>query len=343
MIRLRPLLAALAVTAALAGACSSGDDATQQTSNAAAVGGSTPRSVPPSTSTTLPPLRDFAVGEHHVELVDASRPTMAAPNRGLPEEPDRTIPVLVLYPAEGEADATITVTKEAPAADGVFPLVVFSHGVTGTGDVYLGRLKRWARKGYIVAAPTYPRTSGPGAEIHDYVNQPDDISFVIEELLLRAEEPDHLLHDRLDGADVAVAGHSLGAITTVGAAYNTCCRDERIDAAVTIAGIELPFPDGSYDWPDLPLLAIHGGKDGTLPIGGSEALVAKAGAPSYFLRFPDAGHTDVLIGPTGDLLDDAVVAFLDRYLKDDPRRLDALPEAVAASGLGSLEVNDPDR
>jgi len=337
--RFRALLVVM-VLAAAAG-CSSDDTGDVAQSDIAAVSSSTSTPSTSSTTTTLPPERDYAVGEHKVELVDPTRPTAAAPNRGLPERSERTIPLLVLYPAEGEPDADVTVIKDAPVAEGEFPLVVFSHGVTATGDLYLGLLSRWAKEGYIIAAPTFPLTSGPGAGINDYANQPDDVRFVLDEVLLRSDEPDHLLHDHIDEERIAIAGHSLGAVTTIGAAFNACCRDERIDAAIEISGIEVPFPEGSYDdWPDVPLLAIHGEKDGTVPFGGSEALIAKAPPPSYFLRFPDGGHSDVLGGPSGDVLDEVVLAFLDRYLKDDPRGLEEVPDEVAASGLASLEINE---
>ena len=71
--------------------------------------------------------------------------------------------MLLLYPADGEVAASTEPVDDAPVADGTFPLVVFSHGVDARPDpTYEGRLKEWARAGYIVAAPTYPLSSGAG-------------------------------------------------------------------------------------------------------------------------------------------------------------------------------------
>ena len=64
---------------------------------------------------------------------------------------------------------------------------------------------------------------------------------------------------------IGVVGHSLGAITTLGVADNSCCQDSRISAAVTIAGLELPVPGGTYFvGNDAPLLLIHGTADQTI-------------------------------------------------------------------------------
>ena len=42
-----------------------------------------------------------------------------------------------------------------PDGPGPFPLLEFSHGVTGTGPAYKGFLEPLAAAGYVVAAPTF--------------------------------------------------------------------------------------------------------------------------------------------------------------------------------------------
>jgi hypothetical protein len=79
MARLRVLIVAAAL--ALAGAACSSDAGT----GGAATG---PGASSPNTF-------EYAVGQRGIELVDASRPTAAEPNRNLPERPNRTIPVTV--------------------------------------------------------------------------------------------------------------------------------------------------------------------------------------------------------------------------------------------------------
>ena len=328
MTRLRELIFAAALVVAAA-ACSS-DGGTAGTTAA-------PTRADASSAATL----DYAVGQRTIELVDDSRPTAADPKRNLPERPNRKFEVTLLYPAEGAPKTHPTPVTDATPADGEFPLVVFSHGWTLSGDwgPYVGRLTYWAGAGYAVAAPTFPLTSRSGAGAGDYVNQPADVSFVIDELLARAGLPDDLLHQHLDADHVGVAGHSLGAATTIGLTFNSCCRDTRIDAAVEIAGTEFPFPNGDYTgWPPTPLLAIHGARDRIIPVTGSDELIDKAQPPTYYLRFPDGDHVNVLSAHPGALVDDAVTAFFDLYLNHDPSQLDGLPDRVRESGLATFDA-----
>ena len=339
--RRRLLLALLALLVSMAAFACAGDDTTTTAAS------STTEASPASSTTTMsepaepdePEEPDeYAVGRFDRVVVDPTRPTAADPARNLPDRPDRTLPVIVLYPAEGEPTADGAPVQDAPPLDDGFPLVVFSHGVTASGESYLFLLQRWAKAGYVVAAPTFPLSSGPGGQIGAYSEQPDDVHAVTDELLAAADDPADPLHGVIDGGRTAVAGHSLGAITTIGAAFNSCCALDRTDAAIEISGLELPFPEGSYDdWPDVPLLAIHGVVDGTVPVSGSDNLFAKSESPSHYLRFTDAGHTDLLGGPSGQLLTRVSLAFLDHYLGDDPDALDAIDDDVEASGLATYE------
>jgi hypothetical protein len=130
-------------------------------------------------------------------------------------------------------------------------------------------------------------------------------------------------------------------MTTVGAVFNSCCADPRVDAAVVLSGIEAPFADGDFDArPPVPLLLGHGEVDRTIDVGGSERLYGSATGPVALLRFPGGGHTDILRDEQGALLVDAIVAWLDDWLLDDPTGLGALQAAVEASGVAALETRD---
>jgi predicted dienelactone hydrolase len=327
----RSVLVALTVAALLA-ACSDTD------TPAAAPGTTTAEATTTTvdaTTTTGPDAPDegYAVGRRSIELVDTTRPSAADPARDLPEERQRTFPVLLLYPADGDPSGAGP-TDDLAAAAGPFPLVVFTHGVTATGPAYQARLQQWARAGYVVAAPTYPRSSGPGGQIADYVNQPADVSFVLDELLaLPADDP---LAAAIDPDRLAAAGHSLGAITTLGVGLSSCCADDRLDAAVAISGIRLPFPGGEFD--DLtrvPLLLIHGAEDGVVPVAGSDSIFEETPGPAHYLRLPDGDHTGFL-ATDGALVDRVAIAFLDRYVRDVAGALDGLPDEVAATGRATF-------
>lgn len=252
---------------------------------------------------------------------------------------------MLLYPAQGAASATGIPVDGAPPAPGRFPLVLFAHGITSSGPLYTSMLQTWARAGFVIAAPTFP-LSGPGAifpgdsvDLLAYRQQPGDLSFVLTSLLTGAAGT-AFLTPHLEPGEVAAAGHSLGAITALGLAYDSCCIDRRIKAVVSLSGIELPYPGGSYaDAPATPLILVHGAADTTVPIGiGSDALFKTTNSPVYYLRFFHAGHSDVPFSSTyAPYTDQAVIAFLDSVLKGQPAALTALPGQIARSGLGAWQ------
>jgi fermentation-respiration switch protein FrsA (DUF1100 family) len=237
-------------------------------------------------------------------FIDASRPT--PPNGTYPGSSRRVLPTLVLYP------------KPRKGEHGRFPLIVFSHGFTASGPAYRSVLKPWVARGYVVAAPTFPLSSGGapgGPTILDYPHQPGDVSFVITQMLRLDHTVGSPLDDLIDPGSIGVAGHSLGAITTLGVADNSCCRDHRIDAAVSIAGIELPFAGGTFfNDHTSPLLLIHGTADHTVPYGASLALFADDPSSTFFLTLDGAPHT-AFFDPWGPVITATVLAFFDKYLK----------------------------
>ena len=356
--RLAAVLLALAV---LAAACSSSAKTGARGSSsrpAATVTDSAPvtddtatSSSGPGPSTTGPaPAASgpYAVGRQMTIVVDKSRKTNADPMRGFEEKPDRTLPVMLLYPASGAPTEHGDATDDAPAARGTFPLVVFSHGITASGPIYTVLLQRWARAGYVVAAPTYPLTStgvqfpGDAIGLADYKNQPADVSFIIDTLLTRSKDAKDPLHDHIDATRIGAAGHSLGAITTLGLVYNSCCIDKRVKAAEEFAGAELPFDGGSFDpFPKTPLLIVHGGKDTTVPIAAGDKVWAGVTGPGWFLRYPDATHISIVFpGAYFETTVKVTIDFWDAQLKGRPAALDADAAEVQASGLGTLEHKD---
>ena len=139
--------------------------------------------------------------------------------------------------------------------------------------------------------------------------------------VLRLARQGHGLRRTIDRGDIGVAGHSLGAITTLGVAANSCCLDRRIDAASEWSGALLPFPPGSL-FPEAtrPFLFVHGESDGTLPYGGSAAGYAQAPAPKAFLTLEDAPHV-FFFDPWLEPFVSTTADFFDGFLKGERRAL----------------------
>jgi predicted dienelactone hydrolase len=297
---------------------------------------------PTSTTTTLDPgeptkpAAGYGVGSRTLHLVDTSRPTKASPTRNIAASSSRKLDVLVLYPITAVGGGA-TPVPDAPVADGRFPLLEFSHGVTASGPVYAPFLAPIAQAGYVIAAPTFPLTSGGGAwtDLADYVNQPADVSFVLDKVLGLDTKTGDPLFGNLATHEVAVAGHSLGAMTTYGFA-NSCCAEPRAKAMIAVSGVEPPFPGGDYTHPpkDLPALLVHGTADSTVPYRGSTAAFANLTAPRAFLSFPGASHTDVVASAKdAPVSEKAIEAFLALELRHDDTAWKALPATTAVSGI----------
>ncbi len=225
---------------------------------------------------TLPagpaPAEPYAVGVRTLRL-----------NRG----GDRPLRVTVWYPATGDAGAGAR--PGAGAARGRFPLVLFSHGLTGAPDDYRDLLSRWSAGGFVVAAPAYPNTSrgADRVDVLDVLNQPADASYVITNVLALNGERGDELRGRIDASRVGAAGHSAGGVTTIG--LFTVGRDDRLDAGIVLAGSALGM-GSRYAGAAAPLLFVHGGRDEVVPYVDGKAAYDAVPWPKAMLTLPDGGH-----------------------------------------------------
>ena len=186
------------------------------------------------------------VGTVEFEWVDASRPTAA--NGDYPGSPERSFQVALWYP-EG--------------ARGEHPLAVYSHGFVSSrhGGTYLA--KHLASHGYVVVSADYPLThmQAPGGpDLHDVVNQPADVSFLIDQVLA-LEQADRAFEGEIDADRIGVFGLSLGGITTTLVAFHPEWRDPRVAAAISIAGPGDEFGPQFFDHVAVPFLMIAGTAD----------------------------------------------------------------------------------
>lgn len=243
----------------------------------------------------------YGIGRIETTFTDPGRPTPAS--RDEPATETRVLDTVVWYPTTGDPGGAAV--PDAAAAPGPFPLIIFAHGLGGDPENIQAVGDDWVRAGFVVAAPRFPlsRSDHPGGpDAGDVQNQTGDISFLITTLTDPATTP--LPAGVVDGEHVGVAGHSNGAITTLGVTAHTCCHDDRIDAAIEMAGTPSPFSGGEYDYAQAPpLLIVHGSAD---------PLVNHANAVQVFnsLRGPK-GVLTIEGGDHGGYLGDAGVGHAD--------------------------------
>jgi predicted dienelactone hydrolase len=260
------------------------------------------------------PAKAFAVGKRVLQFA-----------RGA----DRPLPTTVWYPAQGQAPASPSPADDAPAATGRFPLVVFSHGLTSQPADYEAMLARWAQAGFVVAGPTYPRTSYGAADFYalDIVNQPEDASAVLDGLLGLTDP----LGAAIDPDRLAAAGHSGGGITTVG--LFSAHRDERLKAGVVLAGTD--FQATPFTGPSAALLFVHGRKDNTVAYRAGHAVFAAVPWSRAMLSITDGGH----VTQAGDF--EATTAtsteFLRWALYGDAAARNRIPAAARTGDVATLE------
>ncbi|MEV4640454.1 chlorophyllase [Actinoplanes sp. NPDC049548] len=242
---------------------------------------------------------------------------------------DRALPTTVWYPAAGTAPATPAPTADAPAASGRFPLVLFSHGLTSQPGDYEAMLARWAQAGFVVAGPTYPKTSYGVADLDplDIVNQPADASHVIDALLAQGGPTSAII----DPGRLAAAGHSAGGITTAG--LFSARRDERLKAAVVLAGTD--FQGTPFTGPAAAMLFVHGRKDETVTYRAGHAVFAAVPWSRAMLSITEGGH--VTESADFEATTGTSAEFLRWALYGDAAAKARIPEAAASGGVATFE------
>ncbi|HIE92267.1 MAG TPA: hypothetical protein EYQ83_05160 [Acidobacteria bacterium] len=266
----------------------------------------------------------FDVGQKDFVFVDGTRPTDE--NRGFPGKPDRTFPTTIWYPENSDA---------------AHPLIIHSHGIVSSRSEVPYLAEQLASYGYVVAAADYPLTSGStpgGANARDVVNQAADVSFLIDSVL-------GLGHDArpfggaIDTSRIGLTGYSLGGLTTSVTTYHPRWREPRIQAAVSIAGLDSAFTARFYETSDVPFLMIAGTADALVDyqsnaviipgrIANGSLLTIAGGAPLGFAGLAEPALR--LMNNPDTLGCSAVLAVLDEGLDAVFNRIGSAEEGIVA-------------
>ncbi|MDX1269393.1 MAG: hypothetical protein R3311_18630, partial [Oceanisphaera sp.] len=116
-----------------------------------------------------------------------------------------------------------------------------------------------ASHGYIVASMDYPMTNfnAPGGPlVKDVVNQPGDVSFLLDQFLSWNAESGHQFYGAVDAQRLGVFGLSLGGMTTTMVAFHPELGDPRVSAAASIAGPSFMFNEHFFSHRDTPFMMV---------------------------------------------------------------------------------------
>ena len=278
--------------------------------------------------------KSYRTASTTIVFTDHSRTTPAS--NGYPALPYRSLSTLVVYP------------KQPSGQHREFPLIVYSHGFGATAASALPTLESLASHGYVVAAPDFPlSTTGlpGGLDLFDFAKQPGDVSFVITQMLRLNRSHSSPVYHQIEDHRIGVAGHSLGAVTTLAVSFNSCCYDSRIGAAVEMDGeLNVPigptgqFPGTYFKDHNPPLLVVNGTKDTIGPYAISRAIFAQAPAPKYFLSLIGAPHEGFAMEPWSPVVNNTIAAFFDRYLGTG-QTVAQIKRAGSKPGITTIQVN----
>lgn len=255
-------------------------------------------------------------------FVDGTRPTS-------PEVPQRTL-VTDIY---------------VPGGEGPFPLIMHAHGMDGTSAKFSQLLSHWAEAGYVVVAPNFPRTNGETPEelrdLADYLNQPGDVTFTLDQVL-EMNEPGGELAGAIATDHMGISGLSLGGATTYPLLFNSCCRDERYVSGILMSALELPFEDHTYDYSRrIPILAFAGTDDSSIPYELQQEILGRLGGPIWNVTLPGGQHSQPFENnpsPQDDLVFASTVDFWELTLRDDEAAAERLATDATVEGLAFVDV-----
>lgn len=229
------------------------------------------------------------------------------------------IPMVVLYPATAPEQSrtfgpySMDVAMDAKIAEGIFRLVVISHGSGGSHLVYRTLARHLARSGFVVICAEHPRNNRNNNELGGTAailrNRPRHVSLVIDwafgqEAFGRSLRPNQ----------VAIIGHSLGGYTALAVAGGqptafphesedgqsisiNVSRDHRVAALVLLApATPWYMAPGSLHGVRVPIYLLTAEKDSLTPQLHAEIIkqgLLDDGQLEHTI-IPNAGHYSFL-------------------------------------------------
>ncbi|MED1227745.1 alpha/beta hydrolase [Bacillus nakamurai] len=212
---------------------------------------------------------------------------------------DRTaIPLMMMYPAHTEEKAEqigpyqLKIAKDAPLANGKFPLVIISHGDGSTPFAYRTIAQFLARNGFIAVIPQHPFNNREdntlsGTE-ENLRNRPQHIHTVIDWILKESSYSSSIKSNA-----ICLIGHSMGGYTALAAGGGVpasfphessdqkphelhIVHDDRVQSIILLAPAAGWFREkGALQKVDIPIFMLTGEKDTITPFFHAEFVVKR--------------------------------------------------------------------
>ena len=188
--------------------------------------------------------------EPYLDFIEIRSSTMAAA-AGLPS----FIPSYLNYVTSNSFKNTLCISKN-------LPILIFSHGITGSRHLHQAMFEFLASRGYVIFAPDHSYDANitifPNKKIANYRSEitghPDsvnirkmqmetrasDLTFILDQInKINSGEIISSLNGKLNLHAIATGGHSYGGATAINAAY----KDIRIKACFNLDGWTSPLPE----------------------------------------------------------------------------------------------------
>jgi dienelactone hydrolase len=225
---------------------------------------------------------------------------------------DFTAPALkAILTASIPATVSYAATRDAAVADGKFPVVLYSHGVSGFRDVSSFLTAHLASWGMIVVAPDHPSRDlyhlAAGPKIANPTNSVDDLLQSLDLIIAKGSTAGDPFQGHVDADRIGAMGHSAGGGTVLAAA-----SDPRIDGYVSMASGLFRATSGAPDFsgstttttptdatttttapivpPDKPSFFLGGSLDHVADPARTHAAFVAVPAPSLYWKIDGVGH-----------------------------------------------------
>ena len=205
----------------------------------------------------------------------------------------RPLDTVIWYPTNpgaGPINGSYGAVVNAPvAAGGPYPIVLFSHGSCGFPLQSIFLTAQLAAQGFVVIAPPhpgntineFPNCGTSTAQVNSFLERPQDVVFVLDQMLAENESGASPFFGALDPDRIAMSGHSFGGLTT----YLVQAIEPRVKVAIPMA----PAVVGSRKL-TVPSLTMIGAIDTVVNNAATQTAYTASDAPKTLVSIPNAGH-----------------------------------------------------